>query len=395
LLLVSSPDSERSIRESSSLVSGKEVVFLPVVGLGESDSRVLGSVSERSVDDVNVFGENFGRVGNITQVDDVGKSDSGFFVVLSVVRDDSHHLSGHLLDDLRFGDKFGQFRVSSEVLLSQRNEDGVLRDFDSFLDNNFFSREIDSVEVVDHSIGLDGESISRDRGVQRESREVSGESFVSGGEEVVHVLELGVVVSGDEVVALVPSGEHVCGVERRSDDYIMVGHDGVGLPGLVDGSGGFRDIRLFDVRHVFGVLRSLDFGEFVVRDVRSVDIRDGLLGDVDSLGVEVSVEFDVLANVVRFEGFGDIVFSVVLPSDTLRSNGLFYRNGDLIDQEIGSSGINEDGVFGGFYFITKALVAKSGVDSHGVGAQGFVVKSEASRGDEKEESERHSDRFHL
>ena len=102
---------------------------------------------------------------------------------------------------------------------------------------------------------------------------------------------------------------------------------------------------MFDVRHILRVFWGLDFGEFVVRNVRGVDIRDCLLSNVDSLGIEFVVKFDVFSNVVWLEGLRHIVFSVVVFGDSDGFNGFINRDGDFVDQQIGSSWVHEDWVF--------------------------------------------------
>ena len=149
-------------------------------------------------------------------------------------------------------------------------------------------------------------------------------------------------MSGDDVVSSVPASKLFGGGERRLDDSVMVWHNRVGFPGFVFRDDGLRDVRLDEIRDILWFLRSLDFREFVVRDVRFLWLRNGLLSDVDSLGFQVILERNVDTNVVGSDGGGHEVFSVVEFVDLYGFDWLADFDGDGVNQQVVSFIVFED-----------------------------------------------------
>ena len=382
------------IRERSSFSNTQKTVLLWDAWGNESDSWVLGSVGEWTIDDVERVWDVFGGETGLAQVHDVTSWDAGGSSEFAVIRDNSDESAGHLLDWHWLGDHSLEAWVFFEVLRGQWNEDSVFWDGNLLGFDNFFTLEPDTVEIVDKSVGLNWESASINRGIEHEAREVRWDSVISTGEEVVHVLEFGEVVSGDDVITSVPAGELFGGGQRWLDDSVMVWHDRVGFPGFVFRDGGLRDVRLNEIRDILWFLRGLHFREFVVRDVRFLWLWHGLLSDVDGLGFEVFLERNVDANVVRFDGGRHEVFSVVQFVDLYWFDWLAHVDWDGVNQQVVSFIVFEDREILVLELIGVAFFAESGVDSEGFLTEVIVVNGDDGT-HEGHQDERLESRFHL
>jgi len=352
------------IGEISTFGNTEEAVLLIDAWGNKPDSWIVRGVGERTFDDSEGGWDKFSRESSTAQVDDVTGGHISGFADSSVIRNDSDEFAWHSFDGHGLGDHSLETGVLGEVLGGQRNEDCVLRDGDSccFLDN-FLTFEPDSVKVVDDRIALDGESAGVDGGVEHESWEVRGDSVVCTGEEVVHVLELGVVVSGNDVISSVPAGELFSGGEGWLDDSVMVGHNGVRFPGLVLGDGWLGNIRLDQVGDILWVLGSFDLREFVVRDVRCLRLRNGLLSDVNSFGFEVRLEWNVNSDVVGLDSGGHEVLPVVEFVDFNWFNGLADFDGHLVDEQVVSFVVDEDGQILLLELVGVAFLSETGIDA--------------------------------
>lgn len=393
-LFLSASDLKGRIRERSSFSNTQKTVLLWDAWGNESDSWVLGSVGEWTINDVERVWDVLGGESSTAEIDDVTSWDACGSSEFAVIRDNSNESTRHLLDWHWLGDHSLETWVFFEILRGQRHEDGVFWDGNLLGFDNFLTFEPDTVEIVDERVRLDWESASINRGIEHETREVRWDSIISTGEEVVHVLEFGEVVSGDDVISSVPASELLGGGERRLDDSIMVWHDGVGVPGFVFRDGGLRDVRLNEIRDILWFLRSLDFRKFVVRNVRFLWLRNGLLSDVDSFGFQVLLEWNVHTNVVGSDGGGHEVFSVVEFVDLYWFDWLADFDRDGVNQQVVSFIIFEDWEILLLELIGIAFFAESGVD-----AESFLTKVIVVNGTDGthqgHQDERLESRFHL